>query len=68
MHFSADGNIIPAGANIVLAILGIHLDPKLYPDPMTWNPYNFDEDKVAARHPASFVPFGVGPRMCIGKL
>lgn len=66
-HILTDGRVIPAGANIILAIFGVHQNENLYPNPKVWNPYNFDADKVAARHPCAFVPFGVGPRMCIGN-
>ncbi len=47
--------------------MGVHLNPNLYPNPKEWNPHHFDEDKVAKRHPGAYVPFSLGPRMCIGK-
>lgn len=61
-----DGNIIPAGANVVLAIYAIHHNPITYPNPEVWNPSNFDPEKVATRHKCSFVPFSTGPRGCVG--
>jgi len=59
--------IIPAGANIALPLYMIHQDPSIYPNPMEWNPSNFDPNRVAQRHNCSFVPFSSGPRGCIGK-
>ncbi|XP_061401515.1 cytochrome P450 6a9-like [Musca vetustissima] len=50
--------LIPAGA--------IHRDEKYYPQPNTFNPDNFSPDKVAERDSVLFLPFGEGPRNCIG--
>ncbi|XP_065207589.1 cytochrome P450 4C1-like isoform X2 [Planococcus citri] len=63
----SDGKIIPSGCNIALFGLAIHLNPEIYPNPEIWDPSNFDPDKVANRHKASFVPFGAGPRGCVGQ-
>ncbi|KAK7604571.1 hypothetical protein V9T40_005757 [Parthenolecanium corni] len=60
------GQIIPAGANIIISIIGLHLDEKIYSNPYTWNPNNFNDDVVAKRHPGAFVPFGSGARICLG--
>ncbi|XP_024181556.1 abscisic acid 8'-hydroxylase 3 [Rosa chinensis] len=40
----------------------IHYDPDLYADPMQFNPDRFDE----MQKPNSFIPFGSGPRTCLG--
>ncbi|XP_021685527.2 abscisic acid 8'-hydroxylase 1 isoform X1 [Hevea brasiliensis] len=40
----------------------IHYDPELYKDPMQFNPSRFDE----MQKPYSFIPFGSGPRTCLG--
>ncbi len=64
---STDGRIIPSGASINLLISNIHLNEKFYPEPYNWNPDNFCPDLVASRHPYSFIPFGGGPRICVGK-
>ncbi|XP_065205839.1 cytochrome P450 4g15-like [Planococcus citri] len=61
-----DGRIIPAGVTVCLAIAMLHNNPKVYPNPMTWNPNNFTAEAMASRHQCSFVPFSSGPRSCIG--
>ncbi len=63
-----DGNIIPAGTTIVIFIYGVHHDSRFYSNPDEWNPQNFDSDRVTNRHSYSFIPFGIGPRMCVGKM
>lgn len=45
----------------------LHHDSSIYPNPLEWNPSNFDPDRVAKRCGCTFVPFSKGPRGCIGK-
>ncbi|KAG6647019.1 hypothetical protein CIPAW_07G049400 [Carya illinoinensis] len=40
----------------------IHYDPDLFKDPMHFNPSRFDE----MQKPYSYLPFGSGPRTCLG--
>ncbi|KAL6448751.1 hypothetical protein ACFW04_000513 [Cataglyphis niger] len=58
---------IPKGMLITIPLLGLHRDPSIYPDPDRFDPERFNEDKVAARHPYAYLPFGEGPRICIGE-
>lgn len=67
VFMNIDHVTIPAGSNIIPMYFLVHLDRTLYPNPESWNPHNFDPDQEAKRPPGSFVPFGSGPRMCIGK-
>ncbi|UFS93089.1 cytochrome P450 [Nocardia huaxiensis] len=56
---------IPAGTAIAYSPYIPHRNPDLYPDPDT-----FDPDRWIARSPStpcSFLPFGDGPRGCIGN-
>ncbi|XP_055613819.1 cytochrome P450 6a2-like [Uranotaenia lowii] len=51
---------------VLLPVYAIHHDPRYHPDPETFNPDRFNPDQSANRHPMAFVPFGEGPRNCIG--
>ncbi|XP_072764790.1 probable cytochrome P450 6a14 isoform X1 [Anoplolepis gracilipes] len=57
---------VPKGMTISIPILGLHRDPSIYPDPDKFDPERFNEDKLASRHHYAYLPFGEGPRVCIG--
>ncbi|XKL65237.1 hypothetical protein PGB90_008657 [Kerria lacca] len=59
---------IPAGANIMIRINDLHLNPDFYPDPYKFNPDNFHPKAVSKRSKYSFIPFSTGSRDCIGKI
>ncbi|XP_045535826.1 cytochrome P450 9e2 [Papilio machaon] len=44
----------------------IHLDPKHYPEPDVYKPERFSEENKHEIKPFTFMPFGIGPRTCIG--
>ncbi|KAK7070405.1 hypothetical protein SK128_013372 [Halocaridina rubra] len=58
---------IPKETNIMIPIWQIHHDPELWPDPK-FDPDRFSSDVKAteSRHPMSYIPFGAGPRACVG--
>lgn len=60
------GLTIPEGTPIVISLLGVMRDPDNFPDPDNYLPDRFSEDKPMY-NPDAFIPFGDGPRACIGN-
>ncbi len=50
----------------MLAIMSLHRDPKVFPDPEKFDPERFSQENSAKRNPFAYVPFSAGPRNCIG--
>nr|XP_012215716.1 PREDICTED: probable cytochrome P450 6a14 [Linepithema humile]XP_012215718.1 PREDICTED: probable cytochrome P450 6a14 [Linepithema humile]XP_012215719.1 PREDICTED: probable cytochrome P450 6a14 [Linepithema humile] len=57
---------VPKGTLISIPVFGVHRDPSIYPDPDKFDPERFNADEIATRHPCAHLPFGEGPRNCIG--
>ncbi|XP_039483715.1 probable cytochrome P450 6a20 [Drosophila santomea] len=57
---------IEKGTGVIIPTLAIHHDPEFYPEPEKFIPERFDEDQVQQRPACTFLPFGDGPRNCIG--
>jgi cytochrome P450 len=63
------GHRIEAGTTVVLAPWTIHRHPDFWDDPMSFDPSRFapDAEAAARRHRYAWMPFGGGPRACIGQ-
>ncbi|XP_076763525.1 putative cytochrome P450 6a14 [Xylocopa sonorina] len=57
---------IPKKSFVWVPLYALHHDPAIYPNPDAFIPERFTDDAVAARHPMHYLPFGDGPRNCIG--
>ncbi|KAH7071375.1 cytochrome P450 [Paraphoma chrysanthemicola] len=51
---------------IIPALHHIHNNPALWDNPAQFNPDRWETEEVKNRHKAAYIPFAMGPRMCIG--
>jgi cytochrome P450 len=61
------GYAIPAGTTIAVCPYVLHRNPSYWDDPHTFDPDRFLPERSTARSRFAYLPFGDGPRICIGK-
>jgi cytochrome P450 len=61
-----NGLRIPKGTLFSLYFYGLHHDEKYWADPQEFRPARFAPGQVHPVQPFAYVPFGGGPRLCIG--
>lgn len=59
---------IEKGRSLFASIVGFHHDPKYFPEPEKFDPERFSEDNRHNINLGAYLPFGIGPRNCIGKI
>lgn len=55
------------GSVVVIPIYGIHRNPEFYSDPDRFDPERFNDENKKNVKPYSYLPFGLGPRGCLGS-
>jgi cytochrome P450 len=58
---------VPKGTLVGVIPWCIHRDPRWWPDPQRFDPDRFLPEAVEARPRYAYLPFGAGPRVCIGN-
>jgi cytochrome P450 len=58
---------IPAGSRVIYSIYLTHHRAENWPDPDRFSPDRFSDASDGSRPPYSYIPFGGGPRNCIGS-
>ncbi|XP_074040276.1 cytochrome P450 9e2-like [Leptinotarsa decemlineata] len=58
---------IEKGITLMIPMVGIHYDPKYYPNPERFDPERFSDENKGKIDPFTYMPFGLGPRICIGS-
>ncbi len=61
-----DGYRVPAGTLALVSVIALHQDPELWPDPLTFDPDRFAPENFTPRRRWDYLPFGAGPRRCLG--
>jgi cytochrome P450 len=62
-----NGIKIPAGTTVIPYIYGVHHNAEVWKDPDKFDPSRFDKVNSDKTHPFAHIPFGGGPRVCIGQ-
>jgi cytochrome P450 len=61
------GYLIPAKSVVAVVTYAVHHDPKVWESPERFDPERFTPARSEGRPPSTYLPFGVGPRQCIGN-
>lgn len=61
-----DGFRVEAGSMLVVGIYALHRDPALWDHPLRFDPDRFSPERAKRQDRWRYLPFGAGPRSCIG--
>jgi cytochrome P450 len=64
--FEVDRYRVDAGSWVIVGIYAMHRDPALWDSPLVFDPDRFSHDSSKDRDRWQYLPFGGGPRSCIG--
>ncbi len=69
-NISADeinGCTIPKKSILFVSVYSLHFNPRYWENPEEFNPDRFSKEASKNRPTLAYIPFGAGPRMCIGN-
>jgi cytochrome P450 len=61
------GYHVPAGSEVLICPYILHRHPRYWPEPNRFDPQRFDPDVPSDRPRYAHIPFGAGPRFCVGN-
>ncbi|GII76205.1 cytochrome P450 [Sphaerisporangium rufum] len=61
------GYHVPAGADVLISPYTLHRHPAFWERPDAFDPERFDPDRPSGRPRYAYIPFGAGPRFCVGN-
>ncbi|XP_074742235.1 cytochrome P450 3A29-like isoform X2 [Strix uralensis] len=61
-----NGVTIPKDMVVMIPVYVLHRDPGYWPEPEEFRPERFSKESKESIDPYTFLPFGAGPRNCIG--
>ena len=70
-HVENDGILgdyeLEGGADVLFSPYLLHRHPDFWKEPETFDPHRFDKEAQRAQHTFAYLPFGGGPRICLGN-
>ncbi|XP_077296726.1 cytochrome P450 9e2-like [Arctopsyche grandis] len=57
---------VPLGMTVIIPIYSLHMDPEHFPEPEKFDPERFNDENKSKIKKFTYLPFGEGPRICIG--
>lgn len=61
------GYTIPRGSLFLMSSYAMHHNPRYFPEPEKFIPERFTSENEQSRNKYAYLPFGGGPRVCIGN-
>jgi enediyne biosynthesis protein E7 len=61
------GYHVPAGADVLVCPYTLHRHPEFWTEPDRFDPDRFDPAQARNRPGYAYLPFGAGPRVCVGS-
>ncbi|XP_033478797.1 cytochrome P450 3A30-like [Epinephelus lanceolatus] len=61
-----NGIKIPKNMTVMVPVYALHHDPELWPEPEEFKPDRFSKQSKQSINPYTYLPFGIGPRNCLG--
>ncbi|GLH05689.1 Putative cytochrome P450 6a14 [Gryllus bimaculatus] len=58
--------VLESGTRVLIPVHAVQNDPAFFPEPQRYDPERFGERERARRPGYTYLPFGEGPRLCIG--
>jgi cytochrome P450 len=60
------GRQLPKGSHVLIVPWVLHRHRRLWDRAETFDPERFAPDRAPGHHPFAYIPFGAGPRICLG--
>jgi cytochrome P450 len=60
------GFTLPRGAQLLILPWGVHRNPQFFENAESFDPERFSPERSKGMTPDAYIPFGLGPHLCIG--